>query len=439
MTSSSHSRLRRSLELAQRPAALIVFALLVACQSPNSGPPGSQPATGVWSMFRGDLARDGHPRGATLSAAGAARLAFSWRGHLDAAIDGTPAVARGMVVVGSAGGTLTAFDALSGRTIWSKHDLGAIASSPAVDGTQSVVFVGTLTGRLYAFGLLHGDPIWQWTGPPDSALWASPVAYQDEVIIGVASPYGDVPLVAGRLVGLDASTGRPRWTTCVRAGCQPGDGLWSTPAIDSRGVAFVGVGNPDDGVLAIDPLTGTHKWLTSLYPDNDRDLDVGATPVIFTLDAREVVAQATVEGMFAVLDATTGNVVWSKELVRGTAVHGLIASPAFDGTHAYAGSASPPTAMFALKPSDGSPAWRYDVAEPIYSAPATGRGIVIFGTGAVFGDLKAGSVVALSSSDGHRLWSYDTHSAVRSGPALAGDLVVVGDSAGDLMAFRPKS
>ncbi len=390
-------------------------------------------------MFRGDLARDGHPRGATLSSAGAARLALSWRGQLDGAVDGTPLVARGMVVAGSAGGTLTAFDALTGRTIWSKHDLGSISSSPAVDGNQSTVFVGTLTGRLYAFGLLAGDPIWEWTGPPNSALWASPVAYQDEVIIGIASPYGDSSLVAGRLFGLDASTGQARWTTCVRTGCQPGDGLWSTPAIDSRGVAFVGVGNPDDGVLAIDPLTGTPKWLMSLYPDNDRDLDVGATPVIFTLDAREVVAQATVEGMFAVLDAITGNVVWSKELVGGTAVHGLIASPAFDGTHFYAGSASPPTAIFALKPSDGSIAWRYDVAEPIYSAPAAGKGVVIFGTGAVFGEINTGSVFVLSTSDGHRLWSYDTHSAVRSGPALAGDLVVVGDSAGDLLAFRPKS
>ncbi|TME39170.1 MAG: hypothetical protein E6I61_11865, partial [Chloroflexi bacterium] len=80
-----------------------------------------------------------------------------------------------------------------------------------------------------------------------------------------------------------------------------------------------------------------------------------------------------------------------------------------------------------------------DVADPIYSAPAVAKGVVIFGTGAVFGDLSTGSVVALSSSDGHRLWSYDTHSAVRSGPALAGDLVFVGDSAGDLLAFRPKS
>jgi outer membrane protein assembly factor BamB len=63
---------------------------------------------------------------------------------------------------------------------------------------------------------------------------------------------------------------------------------------------------------------------------------------------------------------------------------------------------------------------------------------VVFGTGAVFGDLSRGSVVAVSATDGHVLWSFDAHSAVRGGPAVAGTLVAVGDAAGDLMAFRPR-
>jgi outer membrane protein assembly factor BamB len=62
---------------------------------------------------------------------------------------------------------------------------------------------------------------------------------------------------------------------------------------------------------------------------------------------------------------------------------------------------------------------------------------LVFGAGAVFGDTKAGVVVALSIRDGHMLWSYDTHSAARSSPAVAGSLVVIGDSSGDLFAFRP--
>ena len=201
----------------------------------------------------------------------------------------------------------------------------------------------------------------------------------------------------------------------------------------------MGVGNPDDGELAFDPLTGTAKWLASLYADDNRDLDVGASPVPYVLGTREVVAQATTEGMFAVLDAITGNVVWFEELVAGSAVHGLIASPAYDGSHLYVASASPPTSMYALKPQDGSVDWRYDADRPIYSAPAAGKGVLIFGTGAVFGDSNVGALVALSSADARVLWRYDTHSAVRSGPAIAADFVVVGDYAGDVLAFRPKA
>ncbi len=388
-------------------------------------------------MYRGDLARDGHPAGATLDAAGAARLGLLWRGHLDGAIDGTPAVAHGMVIAGSAGGTLAAFDATTGRTIWSRHGLGAIAASPSVAGDR--VLATALNGHAYAFGRAHGDLVWDWQAPVSSALWASPTVYRDEVIIGIASPYGDTPLVAGRVVALDLATGGQRWSFCTRAGCEPGGGVWSTPAIDDHGTAFVGVGNPIDGVLSFDASTGDRKWLSSLYADQDRDLDVGASPVILSLNGSEVVAQATVEGMFAMLDPRTGSVVWSEELVRGTAVHGLIASPAYDGTNLFTGSASPPSAMYALKPSDGAIAWRWYSFLPIYSAPAVGRGVLIFGTGAVLGDLKTGSLVAVSSSDGHLLWGYDANSAVRSGPALAGDLVVFGDSRGDLLAFRPKS
>jgi polyvinyl alcohol dehydrogenase (cytochrome) len=386
-------------------------------------------------MYRGDLARDGHPAIATLDAAGAARLAVLWHGHLDGAIDGTPAVAKGMVIAGSAGGTLTAFDAATGRTIWSKHGLGAIASSPSIAGDR--VLATTLTGHAYAFGLAHGDLEWDWQAMANDAIWASPVAYRDEVIVGIASPYGDTPLVTGRVVGLDLATGLQRWSSCTRVSCESGGGVWSTPAIDDHGTAFVGVGNPIDGVLAFDASTGDRKWLSSLYADQDRDLDVGAAPVIFSLQGSEAIAQATVEGMFAVLDAATGAVIWSRELVRGSPVHGLIASPAYDGTSLFVGSASLPMEMFALRPADGTTAWRHDFFQPIYSAPAVGKGVLIFGTGAVFGDLNTGSMVALASSDGHLVWGYDMHSAVRSGPALAGDVVVVGDYWGDVMAFRP--
>jgi polyvinyl alcohol dehydrogenase (cytochrome) len=424
MTSAPHSALRQSLEIA------VTVCLLAAC-----GGGAAKPAGPAWTEYRGDLARDGHPPSSSLDASSASSLTLAWRAQLDGAVDGTPLIANGMVVAGSANGTLVALDAGSGHLKWAVRGLGSISSSPTLGAND--VFVTTLTGSAYAFDL-SGKRMWAWTGPANAALWSSPVFYRDELIIGVASPYGDQPLVAGRIYGLDASTGRVRWTTCIRAGCVPGDGIWSTPAIDSGGTAFVGVGNPDDGVLAFDPLTGERKWLTTLYPDRDRDLDVGASPVVFTLQGREAIAQATVEGLLAVLDARSGDVLWSRELVAGTAVHGLLASPAYDGTALFAASASDPTGVIALNPGDGSVRWRHLMELPVYSAPVVGNGVVLFGTGAVFGDLSLGSLEALSVAGGSVLWSYDAHSAVRSGPALAGNLMVVGDQAGDLMAFQPK-
>jgi len=154
-----------------------------------------------------------------------------WRAHLQGVVDGTPAIVGGMVFAGSAGGELAAFDERTGRRTWIRSGVGAISDSPAIVGGR--VYAGTLTGHVLAFGAADGSPLWDWTGPPNAALWSSPVVYRGLVIIGVASPFGDQPLVAGEIVALDAQTGRLRWTLCLRAGCAPGDGVWSTAAIDT--------------------------------------------------------------------------------------------------------------------------------------------------------------------------------------------------------------
>ena len=364
-------------------------------------------------------------------------LQVAWHAHLTGAVDGTPATRDGMVFAGSAGGDLAAFDAQSGALRWMRHGLGAISDSPAVDAGR--VIAGTLNGHVLAFRTADGSTLWDWTGPPDAAIWSSPVVYRALVVVGVASPYGDQPLVPGRLVGLDEQTGQETWSQCLIGGCQPGDGVWSTPAIDADGTAFVGVGNPDDGVLAFDPLTGKAKWLSSFYYDNGRDLDLGAQPVVVASSSGELVIEPSVEGTVAAFDVKSSDVVWARRLVEGSAVHGLIASPAYDGRYLYVASASAPNGIFALTPADGKIAWSHATDLPVYSAPAVGGGVVVFGTGAVFGDLGAGSVVELSVTDGHELGRFNTRSAVRSGPALAGDIAFVGDYAGDVFALKISS
>jgi len=385
-------------------------------------------------MYRGDLARDGHPPEATLNAAAVKRLKTAWQVEMSGAVNGTPAVAGGVVVAASAGGVVAAYRLDSGAGLWQLSRLGAMSSSPTIAAGH--VIVSTLSGHVIAIGL-DGTLLWDSVAPGvQPALWSSPTVYGQLVLVGVGSQYGDSPLETGRIIALDLATGHRVWSLCVRT-CEPGDGIWSTPAIDATGRGYIGVGNPDDGVLAFEVPTGKPLWFASFHPDAGRDVDVGATPIVLRLGGREVIAVGSNAGVFKVLDAESGAVVWSRDLVNGSAVHGLLASPAFDGTNFYVPSAGMPVGVFALAAADGETRWMYDSGLPVYSAPAVGQGVLMFGIGDVFGNPNIGGVVGLSSRDGSVLWLTDMHSAVFSGPAISGDTVLVGNSRGDLIAYRP--
>ncbi len=391
-------------------------------------------------MYRGDQARDGHPAGATLGVEAARHLKLAWQVELSGGVSGTPAVAGGVVVAASGGGVVAAYRVSSGTRIWQVDGLGAISSSPTIEGGS--VIVGSLNGHIYALDLSGGDRLWDAMVPGGKpAIWSSPTVYGQLVVVGVGSQYGDKPLEEGGVVAFDLATGSQVWELCARvlarADCLAGDGIWSTPAIDSAGHGYIGVGNPDDGVLAFDVATGRRLWMTSFHPDEGRDVDVGATPIVLQAGGREEVAVGSDAGVFKVLDAATGSVVWSRDLVSGSAVHGLLASPAYDGTYFYVPSAGEPSGMFALDAAGGKTQWTNHAGMPVYSAPAIGNGVVVFGTGDVFGDPNSGGIVALSGRDGTVLWTHELHSAVFSGPAISGSMVLVGDSRGDLIAFRP--
>ena len=385
-------------------------------------------------MYRGDLTRDGHPAEATLTASAARHLRAAWQVEMSGAINGTPAVAGGMVVAASAGGVVAAYRLGTGATLWQLNGLGAISSSPTIAAGH--VIVGTLTGHIIAIGL-DGTLLWDSVAPGiKPAIWSSPTVYGQLVLAGVGSQYGDSPLETGRIIALDLATGARVWSVCALA-CKPGDGIWSTPAIDGAGRGFIGVGNPDDGVLAFEVATGKPLWFMSFHTDAGRDVDVGATPIVLQSGGREAIAVGSNAGIFKLLDAASGSVLWSRDLVQGSAVHGLLASPAYDGTNFYVPSAGVPVGVFALAAADGKTLWTYDSGLPVYSAPAVGQGVVMFGIGDVFGNPNIGGVVALSSRDGSVLWLTDFHSAVFSGPAISGDTVLIGNSRGDLIAYRP--
>jgi len=75
-----------------------------------------------------------------------------WTDDLGGGIESSPAVANGVVYVGSTSGTMYAVAAATGTTLWSGTTNASIGtSSPAV--VDGHVFIGDEGGFVYCFGL----------------------------------------------------------------------------------------------------------------------------------------------------------------------------------------------------------------------------------------------------------------------------------------------
>ena len=63
----------------------------------------------------------------------------------------SPAVANGVIYIGSGDDSVYALNAATGAKLWSYHTGNQVFSSPTV--ANGVVYVGSGDGNMYAFGL----------------------------------------------------------------------------------------------------------------------------------------------------------------------------------------------------------------------------------------------------------------------------------------------
>jgi len=166
-----------------------------------------------WPAYRGDNARS--------SASGVrvpGDVALDWSVDLTPAeMPTAPVTAGGLVFVADRRGIVRAFDA-RGHERWKAYTGGAVWFPPAVDGGR--LFVGSADGRVWAFEAATGRMLWSYRVGPSSrripvygrlvSTW--PIAG------GVVVEKGMVYAAAGmahydgtHVVALDAETGEPEW------------------------------------------------------------------------------------------------------------------------------------------------------------------------------------------------------------------------------------
>ena len=261
------------------------------------------------------------------------------------AAKGPPVVADGMMFLAANGGHVMALDPVTGKTIWSMLPTGpgidARNRGLAVGGGK--VYVGLTDGSLMAVDEKTGAHAWTTyigDGPARFGMFvsAAPIYADGLVIGGLAS--GDAG-IRGRLVALDADTGKLVWQFDTIPGPgqaghdtwpegdawkNGGAGVWMVPSVDpDLGMVYFGTSNasPQYGgevrpgnnlytatAVALDLKTGQEKWHFQAVHHDIWEADLGTPMVLYdpVIDGtpRKAIAVLRTDGELFVLDRATG-------------------------------------------------------------------------------------------------------------------------------------
>ena len=280
----------------------------------------------------------------------------------------TPVVDGGRLFTLGISGTLSAFDAATGKPLWRKTfdrefdasspDFG-VAMSPLVDGGQVIVHAGgNKSGALMAIDGATGAVKWQWKneGP----------AYASPVIASFGNSRQVVTQCRSHLVGLSAATGALLWSVPFTTAY---DQNIVTPIISGDIVLYSGIDQP---LTALRIRESAGKWTAERAWHADSVPMYMSTAVlsggsVFGLTHRN-------KGQFFALDPRSGKVLWTTrgregenaaliavgELLMATTTEGELVIARRDATRF-------------------DPIKRYTIAEsPVWAHPVpAGRGVLI--------------------------------------------------------------
>lgn len=152
----------------------------------------------------------------------------------------TPVVVGDVIYVASLDHTLYARDRASGEPLW-EQDLGAmLAGTPAV--ADGVLYIGTFNKEVVALDVSGRRPVEKWRAPAENAVWGGPTV-RDGVVY-----FSDL---SGGLYAVDAASGAQKWRVT------PGGLLRASPAIAGD---LLFIGDKDGRLHARRLADGSEAW-----------------------------------------------------------------------------------------------------------------------------------------------------------------------------------
>ncbi|HLH31564.1 MAG TPA: PQQ-binding-like beta-propeller repeat protein, partial [Terriglobia bacterium] len=312
-----------------------------------------------WPTYNGDYSGRRFSANSKIDTSNVSRLGLAWvyrvnpGGNLRTTIKSTPLVVNGVMYF-TIPDHVWAIDARSGREIWhfawtSKG--GDHIGNRGVGIYGDALYVETPDCNLVALNLKDGKERWhQPICDLNQMYFASvaPIIVKNHVIVGVSGDDLDIP---GYLQSRSAETGELQWQWNVepKPG-EPGSETWPNAEAMAHGggmtwvpstydpdlnLLFLGTGNPQpviagkgrkgdnlytESIVALNPDTGKLAWHFQPSPHDTHDWDAVQTPVLFDGEVngqpRKLLAQASRNGWFFVLDRTNGKNVITSEFVK---------------------------------------------------------------------------------------------------------------------------
>ena len=347
----------------------VLFAATLAAQQPPAPRPAAPPAGGLtvaqiekpstdsWPTYNGDYSGRRFSTLTKINAGNVKNLSLAWIYDLPAAgtIKATP-LQIGGVLYFTTPNHVYAIDARTARELWhytfSRSRGGIQIGNRGVAVLGSTVYFVTTDCNLVALDIKTGTEKWAKEFCSLEMMYygsVAPVVVKDKLILG---PSGDDLDVPAYLEARSPENGDLIWRWFVTPQKEGDPGLDTWPNLDMAkhggGMTwqpvtydpelnhiYVTTGNPQPvvafknreganlytaSIVALNADTGKMVWYYQTSPNDAWDFDSTQTPVLIdtTIDGqpRKLVAQATRNGMFFLLDRTNGRHLLSSKVAE---------------------------------------------------------------------------------------------------------------------------
>lgn len=445
-----------------------------------------KPPADAWPTYNGDYSGRRYSELSQINGSNVGSLTLAWiyRAH-STGIKSTPLLVNGVLYF-TTPDNVWAIDARFGRQIWhyKRQSEGDHIGHRGVGMYGNWLYFTTPDAHLVSLNAKDGTLRWDVElADPKLGYFSTmaPLVVRNHVIAGVS---GDVTDVPGFLDSIDPETGKLQWRWNVEpAPGEPGSETWpkDSDAIRHGGgmtwmtgtydpdlnLVYWGTGNPNPvlagdarpgdnlytcSIVALKADTGKLAWYFQTSPHDVHDWDSVETPVLFDADfrgkPRKLLAQASRNGLFFVLDRSTGEHLLTHAFINLNWVSGVDkqghAIPKPD-------LAPRPDGALVEPSSDGSTNWLAPSFDPLtrFFYVSARRNFSIFyltatGKAEGWGGRDRGlwgnsTIAALDYRTGRTVWQHEIGEEDGSAGILttAGNLLFTADNKDNLLALDP--